>query len=59
MLRPVPRRERTDGDVTPKSEPSQAEVTEEPNEQPVFDEPALPELQEELRRAREDFPPTS
>ena len=57
---PRPRkRERTDGDVTPKSEPSQAEVKEEPGEQEESDGPAPPELQEELRRAREDFPPPS
>ena len=56
---PRPKRERTDGDVTPKSEPSQAEVKEEPREQEEADGPASSVLQEELRRAREDFPPAS
>ena len=54
----VPRRERTKGDVTPKSEPSQTEVKEEPEELKESEEPASSEMRERLRRALDAFPQT-
>ena len=53
-LRPL-RRERKEEDVTPKSEPSQVEVKEEPKEQDS-EEPAGPEEQEEKRTSTRRIP---
>ena len=53
----VPRkRERTEGDATPKSEQSQPEVKEEPEEQRESEEPASSEMQRRLRRSMDAFP---